>query len=1515
MNIRHFAGIIAAFAMLMTGNYASANSPGARELMPQQVKAGPHVKVQQAASDQVLTTRKRVEGEFSRPGIPMVDPMAKPSSQLLARRVAASKKKLRGALIFNLAWYDLPSGTAFPYGVYELSTTAGDAEYTPVILDEKFYVMDAVYTGSKYWITHAVEDPVTWQVTSMTYYTFNPSTWEIEKEQVGDKSLSLTTSTWDPVDEMAYCTWFENGKHVFGFLGIDDGQKYQLGTVTNRLVALSADVDGTLYAIDDKGALVEINKMTGKVARTIGQVGVVSYSRTSAVIDPATKIMYYVDCGSSKSALYAVDITTAESTKLYDFSNNEEFIGLYLEADDTPGTVPGAPVDATLEHEDGSLQGTVKFKVPTTFHDGTEASGDVSYTVATGEGDPVTAATTWGSDVSVPVSFTTPGQKSITITLTNANGTSKPAKVSGWFGSDVPAGVTGASATWAGGVFTIKWTAPTTGANGGWFDTSALRYDVVRVNDNVKIAEDVTATQVTDPVDEPVNEIVAYTYTITPKCNGVTGEPVTTSKKSIGYLLPPYSNSFDNSGSTAGYTVLDANKDSKKWSYNTSNACFRIQYNSSKAMDDYLFTPQMQLEAGRSYTFTFKARAHNNSDAENIEGVISTGTSVASVVATIIPNTQLTSKDWVTLSGTFTPATSGRYRFGFHAVSPKNSYYLYVDDLEVSAGAGNSAPASVEGLSVVPAADGKLSATVSFTTPSVDVSGAPIDNLTKVELSRDGDVINTWDAPAAGSQLSYTDTEVTAKNHAYSVVAYNPAGAGTVATRNVFVGYDAPEAPTNLEVSVGSNPGTAVITWSAPTKDLQGNTLKSSAITYNLVRRHGNDTETVATGLSGCVYTDVVVSPDEEQDFYDYGVAAVTTGGASTMVGSSLIPLGKPYELPFKESFGNARISSIWGLDSNNAAAGWMLGQDTSIDGIDSEDGDNGLAIMEGMTKGSTATLFSGSIAIPVEGNPTLAFAYYNHNSLNTLDVIVAETGSTMGDKLVTVTLDPSAPEGWVNVPLSLDRFKGKNIQIYLTATVVNTTIFVLDNVRVENRLDHNLSMRTVSMPARMTAGNDYEIVAVYENKGINPASDYQVRLSLNGEILEDRAGETLQPGQTASVKFIHSVLPTHDSKINIQAELVYDKDLDAADNLSSLYEARRVAGNFPVPEAPEATMAEEDVNVAWTEPDLSVKPMDAVTEDVDDFTPFSTGLAGSEVFDDYIGDWLSVDNDGVVPYDITSGGQTLMFPNYHRPIGFMVIDSKTFGQGWEAHSGDNMFASFASGNAPNDDWLISPLLSGEEQEIEFWARSVTTAYGKEVFEVYYSTTDTRLSSFTRCVQRTEAPMTWTKYTAILPKDARYFAIRCVSDNTFAFLLDDISFIPAHPNTGLTLTGYNLYRDGAMVNDQPLAACNYLDKAPAVGSYSYRLSAVYNRGESELSSPVTIEVSGVEDLMAAGIRVYAEGGNLVIAGAAGKQLNVSTIGGVELYNAKSASAEVRLSVAKNVYLVTVGGKTHKIIVK
>ena len=1386
----------------------------------------------------------------------------------LAQRVAASKVKLRGAMTDNTLWYDL-SGEK-PYGIYELSTTPGTAEYKIVKADQRFYVMDAVYTGDKLWISHAIEDPSTLQVKSMTYYTFNPVTWEVLKEQVGDKELSLMTSTWSPQDEVAYCSWYGSSGFTFGCLAIEDGQLMSIGKLDKRLVAMAAHNDGTLYGIDESGALVTLNKQTGKVLKTIGNTGIVSYWRTSAAVDSQNNIMYYIDCGSSKSILYAVDLETAVATKVYDFANSEQLIGLYVVADDTPATVPAVPTDLALSFEGASLSGSISFAVPSTFYDGSTASGDVTYSVVVDEESPLTGSATWGQRCTVPVTVSSAGSHQFTVKLVNTTGNSPEARISGWIGPDAPAAVTGASATYANGKFTIKWDAPTGGANGGNIDLSQLRYKVVRTPGDVIVEAATSLTQITDEVPEPVNEIIGYTYTITPVCGESVGESVTTAKKSIGYFIPPYSNDFATSSKTAGYSVVDGNKDGKKWGYNSASKAMRIQYNSSKDMDDWVFTPALQLEAGRNYTFSFKARAHNNSDAERVEAAITTGTSASSVVEKIISATDITSKEWVTLSGSFIPTVSGRYRFALHAISPKNSYYLYATDIEVSAGAGTGAPAAVSDFTVTPAEDGSLKTSISMRTPSTDVSGAPISSIEKIELLRNGVLLETFPAPAVNTVITHTDNEAPAGSVVYSAIAYNAAGAGASAQASVFVGFAAPTAPTEISARIGDNTGKAVITWKAPETDINGRKLTSENVTYSILRKIDDKTTTIKTGLTECTFSDQAVAADADQDFIIYGVSAQTTGGSSDAVSTQLIPLGKPYATPFRESFANGTISSIWGLDSSVPTAGWLLGQDSSIDKINSEDNDNGLAIMEAMTKGSSATLYSGSIAIPTEGNPILCFSYFNHDSQNTLDVLVAETGETTGQKLTTVTLNPNAPEGWVNVPLDLSAYKGKNIQLYFTATVVNTTIFVLDNIRVECRLDNDLAIRGISMPARVAVGSDYEINVAFENKGLKAASGYIVDLILNGETVDSKSGQEIAPAVASSMAFSRRMLPVDAETFKYEVEIKYAADMNPADNRSEAYTIRRVTPDFPVPATPTATETDNGVELTWTEPDLTVTEMQPICDNAEDYTAFSTGLAGSVVFDDYIGDWTMIDYDGVVPFAITNEGKKVEFPNSGRPIGFMVFDSSIMNlQEWNAHSGKQMFVSFASGYAPNDDWMISPMLPGTAQTVKFWARSLTTQYGADSFQFLYSTTDTKLSSFTRVETVAEVPAEWKEYSFQIPEGARWFAIRCTSDQTFAFFVDDITYTPAHPADGLNLTGYNLYRNGKPLNESVLAVKSFVDHLLEDGDYKYQVTAVYNKGESALSAPASVKFSGVESILAGGkiADVYGVDGILIIRNA------------------------------------------------
>lgn len=1449
---------------------------------------------------------------------PRMNLAAYADSPELKRRVAASNVKLRGVLIDNSLWWDYPSAQEKPYGVYEFSPSAGAPEYEAVKLDQRMYAMDAIYTGDRLWISNAIEDPNTFQVTSMTYYTFDPQSWAVLKEQPGDKTLSMIATTWDEADEGAYVLYSSNyTTFKFAYFDVNDGQLIDLGTAPKRLTALASHTDGTLYGMDDAGDLVVVNKLTGKNLRTVGNTGLVSYYRTSAALDPVNNILYYVNVGSSVTSLYAIDIETAATTKLYDFDHAEQFLGLYITEDTTDPNVPGAGTDLTLNFPGAALEGSLSFTAPATLYNGSTPSGSLTYKVSVDGEEKASASCAWGANCNVPLTFAAAGRHEFAVTFSNAAGEGPAVKMSRWIGPDAPSAPTGAKISYANGAFTVSWTAPTEGANGGLLDPASLTYEVVRNNDNAVVATGISATLFTDPVEEPVNNVVAYTYTITPYSHGLPGESVTTGKKSIGYIIPPYTNDFDNSDKIAGYTTLDANGDGKKWAYNSSSKAMRIIYNSSKDMDDYLFTPEIMLEAGKTYAFGFDARAHNNTDHERVEAVISTGTSASSVVTKIIDPVELVSTTWVTLSGTFTPSATGRYRLGIHAISDKNSYYLYVTNVSISAGAEVASPAPVSDLTAAPGDNGNHSATISFTAPSTNQTGETISSLSKIELSRNGELLNTWTAPAPGSALTFTDTEAPAGNVVYSVTAFNEVGASAPASVSAFIGFDIPLAPTNLDVAAGEDSGRAVVTWTVPAADIRGTALTPQALTYTVVRRTSATSMVVAEELSETTFTDQAAATTDEQEFFYYEVYATTEAGNGQAAVSPLIPLGKPYEIPFRESFANGRISAIWGIDSSSPTAGWMLGQDTSVDGISSEDGDNGIAIMEAMSKGSTATLYSGAIAIPAIGNPTLTFAYYNHNSQNTLKVIVAPVGSATGTQVASVALSAAQPEGWVNVPVALDAFKGQNVQIYFVAEVVNTSIFVLDNIRVENRYDNDLAVRALSMPARLAAGADYAVNVIIENKGINPAAGYTVELLVNNNVVATKEGSALQPAQSANLTFDCLLPATTDLEpLTHYVNINYPADLDMSNNTSAEYVATPYVNEFPAVGNLQASVEGTDVTLTWDEPDLTVSPMQAVTESAEDFTPFSTGLAGSVVFDDYVGDWTMIDNDGVVPYPITSGGNEVTFPNSGLPVGFMVFNPSqlNFSEEWAPHTGENMFVSLASDFAPNDDWMISPYLSGKEQTISFWAKSLTDYYGAESFQVWYSTTDTRLSSFMRIETIDEVPTEWTKYEYTLPEGARYFAIRCTSSNTFALLVDDITYTPAHPTEGLVLTGYNLYR-----NDSKVATCvaegSYLDTDVPTGQHRYRVSALYNRGESQLSAPLLVAVTALRDVNVGTLGAVGLDRAIRVVGAQGRSVRVVNAAGIVIYDAVAGEDAILIPAQSGIYVVTAADKSFKITVK
>lgn len=139
---------------------------------------------------------------------------------------------------------------------------------------------------------------------------------------------------------------------------------------------------------------------------------------------------------------------------------------------------------------------------------------------------------------------------------------------------------------------------------------------------------------------------------------------------------------------------------------------------------------------------------------------------------------------------------------------------------------------------------------------------------------------------------------------------------------------------------------------------------------------------------------------------------------------------------------------------------------------------------------------------------------------------------------------------------------------------------------------------------------------------------------------------------------------------------------------------------------------------------------------------------------------------------------------------------------------------------------------------------------------------------------------------------------------------------PAADAAGLSLMGFNIYRNSAKVNAEPIEDTRYTDYAP-VGHHNYAVTAVYDKGESRGSNVVAADVttSGVDGVSIGGAKVWSEGREIHISGASGKQVMLYTIAGT-LLNDFVASGDDTVKVpSAATYIIVIGGQASKIVIR
>lgn len=1289
--------------------------------------------------------------------------------------------------------------------------------------------------------------------------------------------------------------------------------------IADGIAATAIGKDGQLYVLTSEmtgddvtgGKLLKMDKTNGSYTELSSLPGAPVYI-TGACGDPNTGKLYYSLNNDEEASMYEFDGTTGVFTKLGDFAYGEEVSGLAIPKAAEAGT-PNPVTNLAANFEGGSLSGNVSFTAPATTTDGA-STGTLTYKVLSNGDEIASGNCAYGADVTVPVTVAEPGSYTFSVIVYNGELASKTTKVTVFVGNGMPAAPANVKAEYADGVINLTWSAVTTSADGGYINPAEVTYRVYSYkNEEVTVLTyGTSATSISESVGNPT-ALTTYRYLVMAVFAGQNGAAGESNAVVLGSQEPPYTNDFATEDRLDEMTIIDANGDGKTWMFNDGAA--RIAYNSSKAMDDWMMTPPLKMVAGKAYMFSFKAKSYSASYTEKIEVKMGTASTVEAMTKNLLEPTELDGKEYHEFSTVIVPETNGNYVIGFHGISDADKYYLFVDDIEISAGISAGAPNVPTELVVTPAAGGAKSATVSFKAPAIDFAGnALTSNLTEIIVKRGDLIVKTFTNVAPGAECSFVDNMNEGGDVTYTVQAINADGEGLVATASAYIGINLPAAIQNVTMTEEGNTGKVTVTWDAVTTDVNGLPLAASDVTYAVYLYQSSGRTLIEEGLTTTSLT-FQACAEGEQDLVQYAVWAYTEAGEGEGNLSQMQFVGTPY-VDFVESVANGTISHDIMIYRYAGSPSWTLNNDASITGITAADGDNGYFAMKGQNLDDKSSLDFGKITTAGLTNPAVTLytvQIFNDNGdpdANIIDVMVREEGS---EEYVTIASSTVADicaglenGEWGKFTASLAGYENKVIDLRIACTVKFYIYTTLDNIRVQSMIAEDLAAKAISAPSKVAAGATYTVDVTVANEGFNEAAAYSVDLYANGEKVATENGENLASGKTAVVSFNLEMPVLAEEPVAYSATVVYAADLNNDNNsigdaivtprLSTLPKVDDLAGEYVA----------EGVKLTWSEPNLEGGAAEMKTDDFEECEPGAAEVDGwvfVDVDQSAVGGFQNTDIPGVTP------GTTLG--------SFFVFDPTTFGgnQTFDAHSGTKYLAAiFRYDDGTTDDWAIAPALSGNEQTISFWAKSYSAQYPEKI-DVLYSTTTNDVTAFTY-----ETPVkdkvlgdAWTEITVDLPAGATYFAIRSHATGSFCLFLDDVTYEAGSATANLSILGYDVYRNGEKLNAEPTGEVEYLDINAPEGENAYRVVAVYDRGMSAGSNTVTVQVSGITDTVA-GIAIVAKAGHITIAGAEGKAIVINDVAGRTIFSGEG-TATTSVAVAPGVYVVKADDKVAKVVVR
>lgn len=356
---------------------------------------------------------------------------------------------------------------------------------------------------------------------------------------------------------------------------------------------------------------------------------------------------------------------------------------IYVDPSETPAKIENFIVASAAE---GVLQATVEWDNPMLNIGGGELSEITSVEVLR-NGEKVAELTDCvpGKHIKwTDETITSNGLYRYAVIAINAAGKSEEVIDSVYVGKGVPVAASDVMLTENGEGATLTWTAPVIGEFESYINPADLTYDVIRYPDDIKVAENLTETKYTEASVETLGK---YYYAVISKtAEGCSSEALSNSVVLGPALYVPCEFPFDDNESMDVWTVIDANDNGSSWEWSdnsdgTLNGPSVIYNSDDYLADDWMISPRINLEAGKTYLITFDALSKDgNEDLLDVTLGKTTDTSEHKVIKTL----SITGSDVANMEVTIPEIVeSDSYRIGFRCKSITKPYYVKIGNLKI----------------------------------------------------------------------------------------------------------------------------------------------------------------------------------------------------------------------------------------------------------------------------------------------------------------------------------------------------------------------------------------------------------------------------------------------------------------------------------------------------------------------------------------------------------------------------------------------------------------------------------------------------------------------------------------------------------------------------------------------------------------------------------------------------------------------------------------------------------------